>query len=329
MKSRILYSVLFFVFSFAVFSQTYPPAAGQPGSTAIHFSDDLFVGWASGVEVERGYLNISNPDFEINGSNRASYGRPQDATGIPNNQVVSLGDGGVAVATFENPIADGPGFDFAVFENGFNDTYLELAFVEVSSNGIDFFRFPSHSLTQTGIQVGSFGELNPTELNNLAGKYRAMYGTPFDLAELENHPLLDKNRITHVKIIDVVGSIHPDFGTYDSFGNIINDPFPTPFESGGFDLDAIGVINEAQLSTENFKLSALKILPNPAVEYFYVTGISDVFNVKVFSAEGKMLKEIKAIEPEERIDVLSLPAGLYHVLIQAEKNTKLFKLLIQ
>ena len=49
------------------------------------------------------------------------------------------GDAGVAVMTFECPIADGPGYDFAVFENGFapnpsepNIMFLELAFVEAA-----------------------------------------------------------------------------------------------------------------------------------------------------------------------------------------------------
>jgi hypothetical protein len=46
-----------------------------------------------------------------------------------------------------------------------------------------------------------------------------------------------------VRIIDVVGSIDPAFGTRDSLGNLINEPFPTPFSSSGFDLDAVGVIH--------------------------------------------------------------------------------------
>ena len=54
---------------------------------------------------------------------------------------------------------------------------------------------------------------------------------------------LDINNITHVKIIDVIGSINQSYASYDSQGNIINDPFPTPYETGGFDLDAIGVIH--------------------------------------------------------------------------------------
>jgi hypothetical protein len=48
-----------------------------------------------------------------------------------------------------------------------------------------------------------------------------------------------------VRITDVVGSIDPRYWTRDSLGNLINDPFTTPFASGGFDLNGVGVINEA------------------------------------------------------------------------------------
>ena len=60
---------------------------------------------------------------------------------------------------------------------------------------------------------------------------------------LAGTPGLDIQRITHVKVIDVVGSIDPDYASHDSHGNKVNDPWPTPFHTGGFDLDAIGVIH--------------------------------------------------------------------------------------
>jgi hypothetical protein len=56
---------------------------------------------------------------------------------------------------------------------------------------------------------------------------------------------LDVTRITHVRIIDVVGAIDPAFGRLDSSGRIINDPWPTAFSSSGFDLDAVGVLHQA------------------------------------------------------------------------------------
>ena len=95
---------------------------------------------------------------------------------------VSLGRGGSITLAFDHPIRDGLGFDFAVFENAINDSFLELGFVEVSSDGVNFFRFDNDSLTTS--LVASFGEVDPTNVRNLAGKYRQGFGTPFDLEEL-------------------------------------------------------------------------------------------------------------------------------------------------
>jgi hypothetical protein len=221
----------------------FAPAAGQSGSTAIACSDPQFVEWASGISLQRGPMDISNP-----GAGLASYGQPQDALGpattSATSHVVSFGDGGSATLSFDRPITNGPGSDFAVFENGVTDTYLELAFVEVSSDGKNFFPFPSVSLTQTTTQVGAFGTLDPTNLYDLAGKYRVGYGTPFDLSELDGvSPLLDINAVTEVKLVDVVGSIQDAYASYDSQGHKINDPWTTPFASSGFDLTGVGVIN--------------------------------------------------------------------------------------
>lgn len=228
----------------------YAPAAGVFGSTAIPADSLLIRGWASGVvSLVRGPQDISDPDL-----GNATFGSGANALGAadasPVNplSVVSLGDGGSITLTFPQPIGDGPGADFAVFENSFNDTFLELAFVEVSSNGTNFFRFPSQSLTQTGTQIdqavtGS-DAIDPTDIDGLAGKYRAAFGTPFDLTLLTGvSPLLDVSRVTHVRIVDAIGSIDPAFGARDSSGRLINDPWPTPFASSGFDLDAVAVLN--------------------------------------------------------------------------------------
>lgn len=224
----------------------FAPPAGQPGSTAIAATDSLFVDWADGFgNLVRGPLDIADP-----GGGLASFGSganalgPADATPSNTAPVVSLGDGGQITLSFASAITDGPGFDFAVFENGFADEFLELAFVEVSTDGTDFVRFPGVSLTQTITQVGSFDTLDATELHLLAGKYRAGFGTPFDLSDVAGlATTVDVANINFVRLVDVVGSIDPALGTQDSLGNPLNDPYPTAFSSGGFDLDAVGVIH--------------------------------------------------------------------------------------
>jgi hypothetical protein len=246
------------IFAASARAGIYAPAAGQPGSTAIANTSPSIVDWASTVQsITRGPQNITDPTGPL-----ATFGSPAEALGPAEGNsfnVVSLGDGGQITLAFPRAIRNGPGADFAVFENSFSDNFLELAFVDVSSDGTHFFRFPSVSLTQTATQVASFGSLDPTDLNNLAGKYRQGFGTPFDLEELKNvSPFLDVNNVQSVRVTDVIGTIDPLYGSRDSLGNLINDPYPTVFASGGFDLDGVGVINTAP---EPSVLSLMAMVP--------------------------------------------------------------------
>ena len=240
MKNQIVFALTLLAITFGVsslYAGSFAPAAGQDGSTAISISDPAFVAWASGIELVRGPVDIKNPTGAT-----ASYGSPEAALGNTSS-VVSLGDAGYATLTFDQPITDGEGWDFAVFENSFSDTFLELAFVEVSSDGENFFRFDAVSESSQETQIGGFGAVDTTNIHNLAGKYRAGFGTPFDLAELAGTAGLDVNAITHVRVVDVIGCIDDGFCSYDSLGNKVNDPYSTPFASSGFDLAAVGVIN--------------------------------------------------------------------------------------
>jgi hypothetical protein len=233
----------------------FAPAAGQTGSSAIAHNDPRIVAWGSSVgELVRGPFDISDPESPL-----VSFGNPGAALGAPNgfdpesglprtsaDAVVSLGDAGFMTILFPLPITDGPSWDFAIFENAFEDTFLELAFVEVSSDGVHFVRFPSSSLTQVTTQISqstSTNQVDPTDIDGLAGKYRVGWGTPFDLSLLAGMPNLDISRITAVRVIDVVGSIDPLIARRDSSGRIVNDPWVTPFNTGGFDLDAIGAFH--------------------------------------------------------------------------------------
>ncbi len=282
------YLILFLIPSL-LFSQPYAPAAGMSGTSAIHKDSSIFVNWAIGSTIIRGYQDVSNPP-----AGKTSVGDSTMVSGKAlTNGVVSLGDGGQATCYFSYPIKNGPGFDFAVFENSIDDTFLELAFVEVSSDGSTFVRFPAHSLTDTMTQTGSFGATNATKINNLAGKYRAGYGTPFDLQELTAFPNLNTDQITHVRIVDVVGSLLPQYVTRDSYSNKVNDPWPTAFASGGFDLDAIGVINENKISglQQAGKKKTFKIFPNPAQagELIKIETEEPILRFEILTCDGKRM----------------------------------------
>jgi len=301
----------------------FPPPPGSNGSTAIHSDSSIFVDWASSCIVERGYADISNLNLGY-----TTYGTEESGIGKTDNDVISLGDSGIATLEFGTPIANGQGWDFAVFENSFSDDFLELAFVEVSSNGIDYYRFNSTSLTQQTTQVNTFGVVDATKINNLAGKYKGNYGVPFDLDELKDNTLLDVNNIISIRIIDVVGSIDTNFASYDSEGNIINDPWPTPFETSGFDLDAVGVINN-QDNTGIDDVSYIDgvVFPNPANSYISIKSINDYDFIEIVSINGNMAGRIEK-SGLQNIDIRFLKQGYYIIYIHTGEKIISDKLIV-
>ena len=262
-------------FSGPTFDPSNPFDPGVPGFvgpdgpgkvTPNNFVNPIFVGFATEVK-----------DYSPAPGVVPSFSNPAKALGAVTAQfddVVSLGeltadqlDAGVTPGQitlgFDSIIRNGTGADFAVFENGFEfsgGTSAELAYVEVSTDGINFARFPSTSLTPN--PVGSFGVINSTDIFNLAGKHvnnafvdditgeviSDSFGTPFDLETLTTNSLvtsglLNLNQINFVRLVDIPGR-----GDFLSFsGNPIFDPYPTSPGGGGFDLEAIGVINATQV----------------------------------------------------------------------------------
>jgi hypothetical protein len=223
-----------------------------------NYVNPLFFGW-----VQQVTLYAPAPGVAL-GWNDPSYALGP-VTG-DNWDIVSLGDlGTVAIGNgtasgritldFATPVRNLSGADFVVFENGFVSGGLagvagqitaELAYVEVSSNGSDFARFPSRS--QTPAAVGAYGTIDPTNVFNLAGKHvnagGQSWGTPFDLSQLVSDPLVvggqvDLNAVRYVQIVDIPGK-----GPFtDSQGNAIYDAWLTT-GSGGFDLEAVGAISQ-------------------------------------------------------------------------------------
>ena len=236
MKKKMLVTLLVGVLPCAGVSATGPfaPAAGQPGTTAISKDDPVIIDWASGW---RDYV----PGAEVD----EVWRTPDKALGPAvgdSSDVVSLGRGGSITMTFNKPISNGPGADFSIFENSINDTFLELAWVEVSSDGSNFSRFSGVSFTDA--PVNGFGNIDPTNVDGFAGKYRQGFGSPFDLQDLEDSDGLDINAINYIRLIDVVGdgSLVDDFPSDQGGPHVLYDPYPT-IGSAGFDLDAVGVIN--------------------------------------------------------------------------------------
>jgi hypothetical protein len=191
--------------------------------------------------------------------------------------LIGIEDPGNITLTFSSPIFNGVGADLAVFENawevmeppdyvvGTGYWFAELAYVEVSSDGVNFARFPSTSLNEEDDLWTDYGRdfaaIDITNTDNLAGIHASLVGTLFDLDDLLLDPLViaelvDLDDIGFVRIVDIPG----DGSFLDASGNPILDAWPTVgFGSGGHDLDAV---------------AALHIVPEPGTVALMVLGLA-------------------------------------------------------
>lgn len=345
MKRIITYLILIFLILNA--KAQFAPSAGETGSTAIYKDDPAFIGWAKSCQVKRGFINIADTSKTFTQdqktSNRAFFGNQALATGRPGGALdcISLGDSGIAVLTFDFPIRNAPGFDFAVFENGIKEQeapflyFLELAFVEVSTNGKRFVRFPATSNTQVDNQVSSFGQIDPTQINNFAGKYIVNFGTPFDLNELADSAGINLDSINFIRLVDVVGSINPKYASHDAQGKIVNDPFPTEFWSGGFDLDAVGAIHLNGLISgiNEVEVDHLRVFPNPLKEGDFLTieNIPDSGNaeIELWTVSGRKLQTWQRNESNIHLQLPDMGGGLYLLKLKLDHEIKTVKLMVK
>ena len=187
----------------------------------------------------------------------------------------------------------------------------------MSTDGQRFVRFPATCLTQNTTQLGNAGQTDPTNLNNLAGKYRIGFGTPFDLEELRDSTGINIDSIVYVRIVDVVGCIDPQYATRDQYGNIINDPWPTPFESSGYDLTGVGVIHELTPGVGIDEAVAVvdNIYPNPTTGSITV-GTRRAAEAALYDLSGRQVAVYALAEGKNSLDLTTFQNGVYMLRVE-------------
>ncbi|RKY26200.1 MAG: hypothetical protein DRP79_05350 [Planctomycetota bacterium] len=214
----------------------------------------------------------------------------------------TLGNGGSIKLGFsdEKRVFNGAGPDFIVFENPFQilDTeppydplglyFAELMFVEVSTDGEVFARFPMLTTNTEPIHADETDGLDAAQYSGFAGIHPVYAnvdsnsidpfdpavagGDAFDLSDLSDHPnvtsgLVDLNDIRWVRLVDITG----DGSVLDSEGNPIFDAYQyegDPIAINGADVDALSVINGLEGA----------VIPEPA------TTISFIISLPLFAA---------------------------------------------
>lgn len=181
-----------------------------------------------------------------------------DTTAKPNipssdpSQICSIGiDGEIILGFIKNPIIDGYGFDFIVFENVMEmydgKLFVEPAKISVSKDNINYLDFPFDTLTLKGC-----AGITPTIGNKILSDPLNSGGDKFDLA------IVGIDTVKFIKIKDISNLVLKNK----------QHPFYHPLISG-FDLDAVVAINfvaknnTSIQNTHTITSTKLNIYPNP------------------------------------------------------------------
>jgi hypothetical protein len=123
-----------------------------------------------------------------------------------------------------------------------------------------------------------------------------------------------------------VGCIQPAYATHDSNGNIVNDPWPTPFNTCGFDLDAVGVLHFTSSSQDE----PVFLFPNPVINKVTINLLSvSWFDLLLQDASGKIVFKMENVRNNSTIDIGFLSSGIYFATFTMENGITRVKKIIK
>ena len=228
-------------------------------------------------------------------------------------EILSLGLGGEIIVRIKDAaIKNGPGYDFVIYENAFNNPlngliYAEPAKVSVSINGIDFFEFPYDEDDLSGC-AGTKPTIGADNYD--PDKYG---GNKFDLEEL------GLKEVQYIKITDITEIIKddPDHDYYD----------PT---LTGFDLDAlVALYVESATSIRKYHSDEQLIAKTVKnVRDFKVfSKISGKIELSIYDQTGRIIKREK-FSGQFNFDLSNLSCGIYFYSLKTEKEVQTGKILV-
>jgi hypothetical protein len=84
------------------------------------------------------------------------------------------------------------------------------------------------------------------------------------------------------------------------------------------------IINNSTLSTNDFTLRTVKVLPNPSSDFIEITGLIAIETYEIYNTLGQEVKKGIVLE-NKIIDIQSLTNGIYFLKLENKKTIKFIK----
>ena len=107
---------------------------------------------------------------------------------------------------------------------------------------------------------------------------------------------------------------------------MINDPYPTDFAAGGFDLDAVAVFDDSKkLSIEDLQSEQFHVFPNPASRHETLNvGVRNFEKLEIINLVGQVVFNGKS----NHIPLYQFAPGYYTIHVTTDSKTIIHNLLI-
>ncbi|MFN0201107.1 MAG: hypothetical protein ACKVTZ_06275 [Bacteroidia bacterium] len=209
-------------------------------------------------------------------------------------EIVSLGRNGWIILGFAQPIIDGVGDDFIVFENAFNfplGVFDEWLRVSVSEDGINWIDFPVDTLTGVGMA-------GRTPTNGASPTFQDVTqcgGDGFDLATV------GLTQIQYIKVTDAT-------------------KYQTPDKLSA-ELDAIAGLHFSPSNSQSPNLPPHLISWQNTAEYLHFQANNAPLSLELFDIKGQKVGAISlAPHGSSALSKQNLPAACYLLKVQTASN---------
>ncbi|MCW5906625.1 MAG: T9SS type A sorting domain-containing protein [Chitinophagales bacterium] len=99
------------------------------------------------------------------------------------------------------------------------------------------------------------------------------------------------------------------------------------FYTNAFFIDDININAEAYNSVPKLQLENVNIVPNPAQNYFELTGDFDAVDLQMLDVNGRSVLRRTSVNNGDKLDIVNLPSGVYFIRLENENSYCIKKLL--
>ncbi|SHJ97161.1 T9SS type A sorting domain-containing protein [Epilithonimonas mollis] len=189
---------------------------------------------------------------------------------------------------------------YTIYSGGTNTVFSNINYNDYYSTGANLAYIGSARATLANLQTGFGGNANSINVLPVFAS-----ATTLDIATTGNAALDNKGTPVAEVTVDINGntrsSTTPDLGGYE--------------------------FTDITLAVQDIRGTKISYHPNPVIDYLQISNDNKIKNVEVYNASGQALSNVSINSEKGSVDMKQLPAGVYMLKVNSEKQSETIKVI--